>query len=678
MEPEFSDVLRRPNASTSGSTGTGWFGTWSPMKGVDAPSFAIAVLAGGCASSAVDVAIFPLDTIKTRLQSPLGFRAAGGYRNLYSGVTAAAAGAAPGGALFFGTYEFARSVLIQRQPASERHQVPHWMMDATAACIGATSSSVLRNPAVVVQQRMQVGQFSGLRAAIRGIALEGGPLAFYSGLSISIAREIPFAFIQFPIYEQLKRLVGAGGDVTPSQGALCGSVAGSVAAAVTTPLDVLKTRRMLGHSRHGLLREIEEIVRMHGVSALFSGFVPRVGWMALGGYIFFGVYEAVLRTLLLTVQSPSGADAQTSWKAFSLAAGLARPPSSQLPPASRQPPSHADTLQRLPLASADACAVLEPLAPATAKASAESPAAPPSLNVSPPLPPSQQSQQVSQLVALLSGGLAGMTIDGALYPVDTFKTRSIQGLPMFAMRGTLLERLRQVSTLWRGIGAAVLPAIPSAAAFFCTYEGVKNWLGSDSTSACCVAAATAEASSCMLRVPADLIKMKMQSGAGGGSSLWGAVRLTWAEGGICTFYRGLGATLCLDVPFALLQFPLYEALRHHISRLRTGSGAHGARADGVEASPRALDGALAGACAGALAAFLTTPLDVIRTRHVLWMVKPGERRSLPKTVLALARVEGFAGFWRGVLPRTVYMALGGTVYLGTYSYTTELLVRVLG
>jgi hypothetical protein len=47
-------------------------------------------------------------------------------------------------------------------------------------------------------------------------------------------------------------------------------------------------------------------------------------------------------------------------------------------------------------------------------------------------------------------------------------------------------------------------------------------------------------------------------------------------------------------------------------------------------------------------------------------------------VLALARVEGFAGFWRGVLPRTVYMALGGTVYLGTYSYTTELLVRVLG
>ena len=414
---------------------------------------------------------------------------------------------------------------------------------------------------------------------------------------------------------------------------------------------------------------------MHGVSALFSGFVPRVGWMALGGYIFFGVYEAVLRTLLLTVQSPSGADAQTPSEAFSLAVGFARPPPSQLPPASRQPPSHADALPRLLLASADAGAVLEPLAVAPAKASAESSAALPSLNVSPPPPPLQQSQQVSQLVALLSGGLAGMTIDGALYPVDTFKTRAIQGLPMFAIRGTLLERLREVSTLWRGIGAAVLPAIPSAAAFFCTYEGVKNWLGSDSTSACCVAAATAEASSCMLRVPADLIKMKMQSGAGGGSSLWGAVRLTWAEGGIFTFYRGLGATLCLDVPFALLQFPLYEALRHHISRLRTGSGA---RAAGVEVSPRALDGAIAGACAGALAAFLTTPLDVIRTRHVLWTVKPGERRSLPKTVLALARAEGFAGFWRGVLPRTVYMALGGMVYLGTYSYTTELLVRILG
>ena len=39
------------------------------------------------------------------------------------------------------------------------------------------------------------------------------------------------------------------------------------------------------------------------------------------------------------------------------------------------------------------------------------------------------SKVVPQLVALLSGGLAGMVIDAALYPVDTFKTRTIREQP---------------------------------------------------------------------------------------------------------------------------------------------------------------------------------------------------------------------------------------------------------
>ena len=54
------------------------------------------------------------------------------------------------------------------------------------------------------------------------------------------------------------------------------------------------------------------------------------------------------------------------------------------------------------------------------------------------------------------------------------------------------------------------------------------------------------------------------------------------------------------------------------------------------------------------------------------------RDRLWATVVAVARTEGFGGFWRGVLPRTGYMAIGGMVYLGTYSYCSEALMRVLG
>lgn len=68
-------------------------------------SFLNSLVAGGMAGTTVDVALFPIDTIKTRLQSPQGFRAAGGFAGIYNGLGAAAAGSAPGAALFFSTYE---------------------------------------------------------------------------------------------------------------------------------------------------------------------------------------------------------------------------------------------------------------------------------------------------------------------------------------------------------------------------------------------------------------------------------------------------------------------------------------------------------------------------------------------------------------------------------------------
>ena len=37
-----------------------------------------------------------------------------------------------------------------------------------------------------------------------------------------------------------------GSETTPSQGATCGSIAGAISAAATCPLDVVKTRMMLG------------------------------------------------------------------------------------------------------------------------------------------------------------------------------------------------------------------------------------------------------------------------------------------------------------------------------------------------------------------------------------------------------------------------------------------------
>ena len=48
-------------------------------------SFLTSLISGGMAGMAVDISLFPLDTIKTRLQSKQGFWAAGGFKNIYSG-----------------------------------------------------------------------------------------------------------------------------------------------------------------------------------------------------------------------------------------------------------------------------------------------------------------------------------------------------------------------------------------------------------------------------------------------------------------------------------------------------------------------------------------------------------------------------------------------------------------
>jgi len=110
---------------------------------------------------------------------------------------------------------------------------------------------------------------------------------------------------QFPLYERLKQTWGKmqGSETTPSQGAACGSLAGAVAAAVTTPLDVVKTRLMLnaknasGQLYSGTLSTLQTIVREEGYAALFHGVGPRVGWITLGGYVFFGAYEKSIQAL---------------------------------------------------------------------------------------------------------------------------------------------------------------------------------------------------------------------------------------------------------------------------------------------------------------------------------------------------------------------------------------------
>lgn len=53
------------------------------------------------AGTSVDLLFFPIDTVKTRLQSAQGFFQSGGFKGIYKGVGSVVVGSAPGGTLRF-------------------------------------------------------------------------------------------------------------------------------------------------------------------------------------------------------------------------------------------------------------------------------------------------------------------------------------------------------------------------------------------------------------------------------------------------------------------------------------------------------------------------------------------------------------------------------------------------
>jgi solute carrier family 25 S-adenosylmethionine transporter 26 len=260
----------------------------------DSP-FTLALIAGAFAGTGVDVSLHPLDTMRTRLQSQEGFWKAGGFRGCYRGIFSAALGSGPGAAAFFSTYETMKQVIKQNSNGQE-----HWTHHAVASSCGEVGACLVRVPTAVITQNMQVGRYNSFAEAVSTTLKTGGLGGFYVGYGTTVMREIPFAFIQFPVYEGLKKAWASvqQADTSPNQGAVCGSIAGAVASGITTPLDVAKTRIMLekpveGQPKvyTGTIQTLQKISAEEGALALFTGIVPRVGWITVGGFIFFGVYE---------------------------------------------------------------------------------------------------------------------------------------------------------------------------------------------------------------------------------------------------------------------------------------------------------------------------------------------------------------------------------------------------
>jgi len=276
----------------------------------------VTFLAGGLAGASVDAVLFPLDTIKTRLQARVTATKTGvglvSKGRLYSGLGVNTVGSLLASGTFMTVYEASKERVVPVVIGKEWKE--SWLNYLLSACLADLVSCVVRVPFESIKQRQQTlaGQSNGV-ASVLSIVTNTGYRRLYTGFLSTVLRELPFDAIEFAIYEKLKAAHGRYniGRVSASEfhglpSMLVGATAGAVAAACTTPLDTIKTRLMtqsLTDPRYrGVVHAFRTICRDEGPKALFRGIVPRVIWVATGGAIFFGTYESFKHRLATFVQ----------------------------------------------------------------------------------------------------------------------------------------------------------------------------------------------------------------------------------------------------------------------------------------------------------------------------------------------------------------------------------------
>ncbi|XP_076337706.1 mitochondrial S-adenosylmethionine carrier protein isoform X2 [Tachypleus tridentatus] len=257
------------------------------------PDFLMALMAGAAAGIAVDVTLFPVDTVKTRLQSAQGFWKTGGFRSIYSGLASAVIGSAPNAAVFFCTYEMIKQLGSGLVPMSFQP-----VIHMGAASCGEVVACLVRVPVEVVKQRTQARPDLSSWSVLKRTFKAEGFFGLYRGYFSTVTREIPFSLIQFPLWEMFKKVWSdhRGQYLASWQSSICGALAGGISSGITTPLDVAKTRIMLAEkgsftSKGHILPVLRDVWKEKGLRGLFAGAVPRMIGISVGGAIFFGVYE---------------------------------------------------------------------------------------------------------------------------------------------------------------------------------------------------------------------------------------------------------------------------------------------------------------------------------------------------------------------------------------------------
>ncbi|XP_029496136.1 mitoferrin-2 [Oncorhynchus nerka] len=280
------------------------------------------MVAGAVAGIMEHCLMFPIDCVKTRMQS-LQPEPAARYRNVMDalrriittegvwrpirGLNATAVGAGPAHALYFACYEKLKKSLGDIvHPGANSH-----LANGAAGCVSTLLHDAAMNPSEVVKQRLQMynSPYRGVMDCVRAVWQSEGAAAFYRSYTTQLTMNVPFQVLHFMTYESLQELLNPHRQYNPSSHMVSGALAGAIAAAATTPLDVCKTllntQESLvglpaagqgggqGTHRHitGLAHAFRTVYRLGGLPGFFKGIQARVIYQMPSTAISWSVYE---------------------------------------------------------------------------------------------------------------------------------------------------------------------------------------------------------------------------------------------------------------------------------------------------------------------------------------------------------------------------------------------------
>eukprot|EP00879_Flechtneria_rotunda_P001067 GHRR01001206.1.p1 GENE.GHRR01001206.1~~GHRR01001206.1.p1 ORF type:complete len:585 (+),score=212.30 GHRR01001206.1:753-2507(+) len=356
--PSTSDNVISGSASTATTSQQPLASTTAPHQGAANPTATVAqrpkpatrpvsdVFAGGLARALSQSTIHPIDTWKVRMQakgaaaamkassvsaaapavvrglSKFGqlvpppvtgpdFRAmSAGLANLYKGVVGAASGAGIAIGAYFACYGVASNVISSHTDLSPS------AVAFVSGGLAAAGSSVVKVPLAVCIRSVQAGVYPNVFAAANSITAKAGPRGLFTGFFPTLLEDVPDMAVKFAAYESLRQLhrrANSGRAATPQEDFVMGAFAGALAAASTTPLDVIKTRMMCAAaSRPSMMSAARDVLATAGPKGFLTGIGARALSNGINSAVFFCFFEAI-RSAMQARPQRSLTDVLTAW-----------------------------------------------------------------------------------------------------------------------------------------------------------------------------------------------------------------------------------------------------------------------------------------------------------------------------------------------------------------------------